>query len=96
MVQAILADRQTAGVAAGGEVALLVNGLGATAHMDLYILYRAARRALQDAGCAVVRSLVGEYVTSLEMAGASISVLELDAERLALLDAPARTARLGG
>jgi dihydroxyacetone kinase len=96
MVEAILADRRTAGAAAGGDVALLVNGLGATPYMDLYILYRAARRALEDAGCAVVRSFVGEYVTSLEMAGASITVLDLDDERLALLDAPVRTARLGG
>jgi len=96
MVEAILADRRTWRTEAGGDVALLVNGLGATAYMDLYILYRAARRALEGAGCVVVRSFVGEYVTSLEMAGASISVLDLDDERLALLDAPARTARLGG
>jgi len=96
MVEAILADRRTWRTEAGGDVALLVNGLGATAYMDLYILYRAARRALEGAGCVVVRSFVGEYVTSLEMAGASISVLDLDDERLALLDAPVRTARLGG
>ena len=96
MVQAILADRRTAGTEGGSDVALLVNGLGATPHMDLYILYRAARRALEDAGCAVVRSFVGEYITSLEMAGASVTVLDLDDERRTLLDAPARTARLGG
>ncbi len=94
MVSAILAD-WTAGGVAGGEVALLVNGLGATAYLDLYVVYRAARRLLEAAGCTVSRSLVGEYVTSLEMAGASISVLRLDDELRPLLDAPARTARLG-
>ena len=94
MVSAILADWMAGGVASG-EVALLVNGLGATAYLDLYIVYRAARRLLEAAGCIVSRSLVGEYVTSLEMAGASISVLRLDDELRPLLDAPARTARLG-
>src|ERR1700693_3933032 len=52
----------------GHDGAVLANGLGATAQLDLYILYRAARRALEDAGNAVSRSLVGEYITSLEMA----------------------------
>jgi dihydroxyacetone kinase len=94
MVEAILADWTASGVG-GGEVALLVNGLGATAYLDLYILYRAARRLLEAAGCEVSRSFVGEYITSLEMAGASISVLRLDDELRPLLDAPARTARLG-
>jgi dihydroxyacetone kinase len=94
MVDAILADWAATGLA-GGEVALLVNGLGATPYLDLYILYRAARRRFEAAGCTVSRSLVGEYVTSLEMAGASISVLRLDDELRSLLDAPARTARLG-
>lgn len=73
------------------EVALLVNGLGATAHLDQYILYRDARRALETAGANVSRSYVGEYVTSLEMSGASVTVTVLDEELLALLDAPART-----
>ena len=85
--------RRAASLAA--RSALLVNGLGATAYLDLYILYRAARRLLEAAGCEVSRSFVGEYITSLEMAGASISVLRLDDELLPLLDAPARTARLG-
>ena len=93
MVEAILADWSASAVS-GGEVALLINGLGATAYLDLYILYRAARRLLEVAGCDVSRSFVGEYITSLEMAGASISVLRLDDELRPLLDAPARTARL--
>ena len=94
LVDAILADRAATGEPVAGDVALLVNGLGATAYLDLYIVYRATRRLLEAAGCRVARSLVGEYVTSLEMAGASISVLWLDDELWPLLDAPVRTARL--
>ena len=94
MIGAITTDWSARGWS-GGEVALLVNGLGATAYLDLYIVYRAARRLLGAAGCVVSRSLVGEYVTSLEMAGASVSVLRLDDELRALLDAPVRTARFG-
>jgi dihydroxyacetone kinase len=80
--------------ASGAEVALLVNGLGATATLDQYILYRGARRALEAAGVRVARSYVGEFITSLEMAGASVTVTVLDDELTALLDAPARTPRL--
>jgi dihydroxyacetone kinase len=95
MLDAILADQAARGLVPA-EVALLVNGLGATAHLDLYIVYRAARRRLESAGWTVTRSFVGEYVTSLEMAGTSVSILRLDDELRGLLDAPARTARLGG
>lgn len=90
LVETILADLERP---SGHEVALLVNGLGATAQLDLYILYRAARRALEEAGNVVSRSMVGEYITSLEMAGASVTVTRLDAELRDLLDAPARAAR---
>jgi dihydroxyacetone kinase len=93
MVGAILADQQASG-SGPGEIALLVNGLGATAYLDLYIVYRAARRRLEAAGWTISRSFVGEYVTSLEMAGTSITILRLDDELRALLDAPARTARI--
>jgi dihydroxyacetone kinase len=92
MLDAILGDPGPLGGGAG-ELALLVNGLGATPHMDLYILYRAARRRLETLGWTIPRSFVGEYVTSLEMAGASITVMRLDDELLPLLDAPARSAR---
>ncbi|HYM02007.1 MAG TPA: dihydroxyacetone kinase subunit DhaK [Stellaceae bacterium] len=78
---------------ARGDVALFVNGLGATAHLDQYILYRGARRLLESSGLNVVRSYVGEYITSLEMAGASVTVTMLDDELLSLLDAPAKTPR---
>jgi dihydroxyacetone kinase-like protein len=72
----------------GDEVAVLVNGLGATPMEELYILFRSVREILDSSGIAVRRTWVGEYATSLEMAGASVSVLRLDDELLRLLDAP--------
>jgi dihydroxyacetone kinase len=90
LVEAIVADMEDRG---RGEVALLVNGLGATAYLDQYILYRGARRALESKGLRVVRSYVGEFITSLEMAGASVTVTLLDDELLSFLDAPANTVR---
>ena len=90
LVDTILADLERP---SGHDVALLVNGLGGTAQLDLYILYRAARRALEAAGNTVSRSLVGNFITSLEMGGASVTVTTLDAELADLLDAPARAAR---
>ena len=72
----------------GDEVAVLVNGLGATPREELYILFRSVHAALASSGLSVSRTWVGEYATSLEMAGASVSVLRLDEEILRLLDAP--------
>jgi dihydroxyacetone kinase len=94
LVEAVVGDID--GGVRDREVALLVNGLGATAYLDQYILYRAARRSLERRGAAVARSYVGEYVTSLEMAGASVTVMLLDHELRELLDAPVHTARLRG
>lgn len=91
IVEAILADMADARTSASQEVALLVNGLGATAVLDQYIFYRAARRELEAAGLEVSRSYVGEFITSLEMAGVSISLMSLDDELRTLLDAPAQT-----
>lgn len=90
LVDAITADIQDRG---RGDVALLVNGLGATAYLDQYIVYRGARKALEAAGLRVVRSQVGEFITSLEMAGVSVTVTLLDDELLGFLDAPANTVR---
>lgn len=73
----------------GEEVAVLVNGLGATPLEELYILYRRTDQMLRDMGVKVHRTYVGEYATSLEMAGASISVMRLDDRLTKLLDAPA-------
>lgn len=92
LVDAILADTEER-AGGGGDVALLVNGLGATAHLDQFILYRAARRCLEARGLRVVKSYVGEFITSLEMAGASVTVTALDDELLSLLEAPANAPR---
>jgi dihydroxyacetone kinase-like protein len=81
-------------LAQGGAVLLLVNGLGGTPLGELYLLYAAARAELARHGIEVARSLVGNYATSLETAGASLSVCALDAELLSLWDAPVRTAAL--
>jgi dihydroxyacetone kinase len=73
----------------GDRVAVLVNGLGATPKEELYVLYRRAHRLLDEAGVTVHRVWVGEHATSLEMAGASISLLKLDDELTRLVDAAA-------
>jgi dihydroxyacetone kinase-like protein len=78
----------------GDSVLLLVNGMGGTPASELYVVYRQARRLLEARGVAVTRSLVGNYVTSLEMQGASVTVLRLDDELTALWDAPVHTAAL--
>lgn len=75
----------------GDRVAILVNGLGATPLEELYVLYRRVDEVLQGRGVEISRSYVGEYATSLEMAGASVSVLRLDDARLELLNAPAQS-----
>jgi dihydroxyacetone kinase len=75
--------------ASGDEVAVLVNGLGATPPEELYILYNKVHDTLRDHGLSVYKTFVGEYATSMEMAGASLSLLRLDEELKALLDAPA-------
>jgi dihydroxyacetone kinase len=68
---------------------VLVNGLGATPPEELYVLYRSVAQILKERGIAVHRCFVGEYATSLEMAGCSLSLLRLNEERIRLLDAPA-------
>jgi dihydroxyacetone kinase-like protein len=72
----------------GDEVVVLVNGLGATPAEELYVLYRSVHATLSAAGVKVRRTWVGEYATSLEMAGASVSVMWVDNQLLELLDAP--------
>jgi dihydroxyacetone kinase-like protein len=78
----------------GERVLLLVNGMGGTPASELYVVYGQARRLLEARGVEVARSLVGSYVTSLEMQGASVTVLRLDDELTALWDAPVHTAAL--
>ena len=75
----------------GSRVAVLINGLGATPLEELYLLYRRSAALIAEQGLTIARSYVGEYVTSLEMAGASITVMRVDDELEALLAAPARS-----
>jgi dihydroxyacetone kinase-like protein len=78
----------------GSECLLLVNGMGGTPAMELYLMVNTAKRLLDAAGVRTVRFLTGAYVTSLEMAGCSITVTLLDNEMLRLWDAPVHTAAL--
>ena len=78
----------------GQQVLLLVNGFGGTPLLELYLMVNAARKVLGGAGIEVVRYLTGSYVTSLEMAGCSITVSAADPATLALWDAPVHTAAL--
>ena len=91
MVGAITADLAPSPSA---EVLLLVNGFGATPAMELYLMYGRARRLLEAKGLVVARSLVGNYCTSLDMAGCSLTVTALDDELRNLWDAPVHTAAL--
>ncbi|NWL32918.1 dihydroxyacetone kinase subunit DhaK [Paenarthrobacter nitroguajacolicus] len=81
-------------LASGDKVLLFVNGMGGTPQSELYIVYRRAAQVLAERGVTVERSLVGNYVTSLEMQGCSVSVLRLDEEMTRLWDAPVHTAAL--
>ncbi len=72
----------------GDEVAVMINGLGATPLMELYILTREVNRILLEKGVKPYRYFVGEYMTSLEMSGTSVSLMALDDELKTLIDAP--------
>jgi dihydroxyacetone kinase-like protein len=91
MVDAITADLESR---AQGEAILLINGFGGTPLSELYLMYDAVRRRLEPAGCTIARSLVGNFVTSLDMAGCSATVSLLDDEMKRLWDAPVHTAAL--
>lgn len=90
MLDKILADIDYS----GSEVAVMVNGSGATPLMELYIINNRVSDVLAEKGVKVYKTLVGNFMTSLEMAGFSISLLRLDDELKALLDAPADTPAL--
>jgi dihydroxyacetone kinase-like protein len=79
---------------AGDRVLLFVNGMGGTPLIELYIVYRKANQIAAQHGLKVVRNLVGPYITSLEMAGTSITVLKVDDELIELWDAPVKTPAL--
>ncbi|HKJ57071.1 MAG TPA: dihydroxyacetone kinase subunit DhaK [Nitriliruptoraceae bacterium] len=85
LVAPILEDRSFDNVIA------FVNGMGGSPLLELYLMYGEVRRLLDDAGIRVARSLVGNYITSLEMAGCSVTLLEVDDDLLRLWDAPVST-----
>jgi dihydroxyacetone kinase phosphoprotein-dependent L subunit len=82
------------GLKAGDEVAVLVNGLGATGPLELYIINRRVAQTLKSLGVTTHHTWVGEYATSLEMAGASVTLMRLDDDLKLLLDTPCRTPAL--
>ena len=86
LLEAVAGDLPFGG---GDQVALMINGLGGTPLGELYLLYGIAHEQLRARGISVKRSYVGEYCTSLEMAGASLTLVKLDDELINLLAAPA-------
>ncbi|MCF0146852.1 MAG: dihydroxyacetone kinase subunit DhaK [Clostridium sp.] len=88
LMDKILADMT---LAEGDEVAVLVNGLGGTPLMEQFIVNRKVNKILEEKNIKVYKTLIGEYMTSIEMAGFSISLLKLDEELKNLLDAKADT-----
>lgn len=91
LVTAILHDLNPA---KGSEILLMINGFGATPLMQLYMLYHSAAKLLEVQGLKIVRSLVGNYTTALDMAGASVTVCVLDNEIKQHWDSPVHTAAL--
>jgi dihydroxyacetone kinase-like protein len=91
MAEAILGDLDAPN---GSNVLAFVNGLGGTPTIELYVIYNELAKQLAERGLTATRSLVGDYITSLEMAGASITLLKLDDELTELWDAPVHTAAL--
>jgi dihydroxyacetone kinase-like protein len=91
MLAAMLDDL---GAAAKGDCILLVNGFGGTPLMELYLMHHAARKILEQRGLRIARSLTGNYVTSLDMAGCSLTVTMADEPTVKLWDAPVHTPAL--
>jgi dihydroxyacetone kinase-like protein len=75
----------------GDSVIAFVNGMGGTPQIELYVMYNEVANLLDQAGITVARSLVGNYITSLEMAGCSVTLLKVDDEMVRLWDAPVNT-----
>ena len=88
MTKAILEDLKPV---AGDRLAVMVNGLGATPLEELYIIYSKVYDLLTEKGIEIYRPYIGEFATSMEMAGASLTFFKLDDELIELLDAPAQT-----
>ncbi|MGQ0442876.1 MAG: dihydroxyacetone kinase subunit DhaK, partial [Methylophilaceae bacterium] len=94
MLTAILADFKVRDIETKCEVLLFVNGFGATPLMELYLIYNSAAKLLANTGMMISRSLVGNYTTAIDMAGASITVCLLDDEIKPHWDSPVHTAAL--
>ena len=94
MVAAIMHDIQAKQLPEKGDILLLVNGLGATPLMELYLIYHTAAKQLTEHGYTIARSLVGNYTTAIDMAGASLTVCLMDEEILQHWDSPVHTAGL--
>jgi dihydroxyacetone kinase-like protein len=90
LVEPVLADLDFQ----GGPSIVMLNGMGGSPLLELYLLFGEVAALLEKAGVQVARSLVGNYITSLDMAGASVTVLRADDELLRLWDAPVSTAGL--
>jgi phosphoenolpyruvate---glycerone phosphotransferase subunit DhaK len=88
LVEPVLADLDFTG---GNGVIAFVNGMGGTPLIELYLMFAEVTTVLEKAGVTVARSLVGSYMTSLEMAGCSVTLLKVDDDMLRLWDAPVRT-----
>ena len=91
LVEPILSDLP---FESGDGVIAFVNGLGGTPLIELYVMYNEVHKILAGHGVSVARSLVGSYITSLEMAGSSVTLLKVDDDLLSLWDAPVRTPAL--
>jgi len=78
----------------GSPAIVMLNGMGGTPLIELYLMYGEVFSLLEKAGVTVARNLVGNYITSLDMAGCSVTVLKADDELLKLWDAPVNTAGL--
>ena len=91
LVEPILSDLP---FGSGDTVIAFVNGLGGTPLIELYVMYNEVSKILSGHGVSVARSLVGSYITSLEMAGSSVTLLKVDDDLLSLWDAPVRTPAL--
>jgi phosphoenolpyruvate---glycerone phosphotransferase subunit DhaK len=90
LVDPVLADLEFG----GGDAVVMLNGMGGTPLIELYLMFGEVSALLEKAGVRVARSLVGNYITSLDMAGCSVTVLQADQEILGLWDAPVQTPAL--
>ena len=96
LVETVLNDTPNG---AGNRAAVMLNGLGSTKYEELFVLYKDVQKELDKAGLELYEPMVGEFVTSLDMAGCSLSLMWLDDDLQVLLDAPASTpayTRTGG